>query len=63
VINRYQYAAAVQKGKTNLLAKINATLDELRSSGALAKIDQKWIGSLRESARPKNPDMAKLGNR
>jgi ABC-type amino acid transport substrate-binding protein len=47
LINRYQYAAVVRKGKTDLLAKINSTIDRLESSGELKKLDEIWFGDWR----------------
>jgi len=48
LINRYKYAAVVKKGKTELLAKINATIDRLNSTGALSRLDGKWLGNVRK---------------
>ena len=36
-VNKYKYAAVVRKSETELLAKINATIDRLKSSGELQK--------------------------
>ncbi len=47
LINRYRYAAAVKKGKAELLAKINATIDRLKSTGVMNKLDEKWLGNVR----------------
>ena len=49
-VNKYQYAVAVRKNETELLKKINETLDRLKSSGDLAKYEQTWIGSIRDEA-------------
>lgn len=49
-INKYRYAVAVRKDETELLKKINETLDRLKSSGELAKLEQTWIGSIRDEA-------------
>jgi ABC-type amino acid transport substrate-binding protein/Zn-dependent protease with chaperone function len=48
LINKYQYAAVVKKGKTDLLAKINATVDRLKSTGALNRWDEAWLGKVRK---------------
>jgi len=50
LINRYQYAAVVQKGKKELLAKINATIDGLKSAGELKRLDERWLGDVRKDA-------------
>jgi ABC-type amino acid transport substrate-binding protein/Zn-dependent protease with chaperone function len=50
LINKYQYAAVVRKGKTELLAKINATIDRLKSAGELKRLDETWLGNVRKDA-------------
>jgi ABC-type amino acid transport substrate-binding protein/beta-lactamase regulating signal transducer with metallopeptidase domain len=45
LVNRYKYAAVVPKGKTNLLTKINATINRLKSTGELKRLDETWFGS------------------
>jgi len=50
LINKYQYAVAVRKSETELLAKINATIDRLKSAGELKKYDETWFGSVRKDA-------------
>jgi ABC-type amino acid transport substrate-binding protein/Zn-dependent protease with chaperone function len=50
LINRYQYAAVVRKGKTDLLAKINSTIDQLKSTGELKRLDETWFGNWRREA-------------
>jgi ABC-type amino acid transport substrate-binding protein len=50
LINRYQYAVVVGKGKTDLLAKINSTIDRLESTGELKKLDELWFGNLRRES-------------
>ena len=50
LVNRYQCAAVVRKGETELLAKINATIDRLKSTGALKKLDETWFGNVRNEA-------------
>lgn len=37
-----EYAIAVKKGNTELLDKINKTLDELKSSGEIEQIAEKY---------------------
>jgi ABC-type amino acid transport substrate-binding protein/Zn-dependent protease with chaperone function len=50
LINKYKYAVAVRKGKTELLAKINATIDRLKSAGELKRLDETWLGNVRRDA-------------
>jgi ABC-type amino acid transport substrate-binding protein/Zn-dependent protease with chaperone function len=50
LINRYKYAVVVRKGKTELLAKINATIDRLQSAGELQRLDTTWLGDVRKAA-------------
>lgn len=45
-VNKYKYAAVVRKGETELLSKINATIDRLKSSGELQKSIDTWIGDI-----------------
>jgi len=47
LINKYRYAAVVKKGKKELLAKINATIDRLKSTGVLNRLDETWLGNVR----------------
>lgn len=49
-VNRYKYAAVVRKGRTDLLAGINATIGRLESVGELKKLDKKWLGAARRDA-------------
>ena len=48
LINKYQYAAVVKKGRAELLAKINATIDRLESTGVLDRMDQTLLGDVRK---------------
>ena len=50
LINEYKYAAVVRRGKTELLATINATIDRLDSTGRLKKLDETWLGNVRRTA-------------
>jgi ABC-type amino acid transport substrate-binding protein len=50
LINKYQYAVVVRKTEPELLSKINATIERLRSAGELKKLDQTWFGNVREDA-------------
>ncbi len=50
LINKYQYSVVVRKSEPELLAKINATLDRLKSAGDLKKFDETWFGSVRADA-------------
>jgi len=51
VINRYKYAAVVRKGETELLGKINATIDRMRASEEIDKSADKFFGNVRDEAR------------
>ncbi len=50
LIHRYKYVAVVQKGKKELVAKINATIDGLKSAGELKRLDERWLGDVRKDA-------------
>jgi ABC-type amino acid transport substrate-binding protein len=50
-VNKYRYAAVVRKGETELLAKVNATIDRLKSSGELQKKIDTWIGDIVKKSR------------
>ncbi len=50
LINKYQYAAVVRKGESELLAKINATIERLKSAGELKKYEETWFGNVRKDA-------------
>lgn len=50
LVNKYQYAVAVRKNETELLAKINATLDRMKNAGDLKKLDETWFGNVRAEA-------------
>jgi transglutaminase/protease-like cytokinesis protein 3 len=50
-INKYQYAVVVRKNETELLAKINETIDRLKSSGELKALTDQWIGTVVEDAK------------
>ena len=43
LIHSYQYAAVVRTGETELLARINATIDRMESTGELRKLNQSWF--------------------
>jgi ABC-type amino acid transport substrate-binding protein len=49
-INKYKYAVVVRKDETELLAKINATIDRLNSAGELKKYEETWFGNVRKDA-------------
>jgi ABC-type amino acid transport substrate-binding protein len=52
LINKYSYAVAVRKGETELLKKINAVIDRMKSAGDLAKLETKYTFSeTREKAQ------------
>jgi ABC-type amino acid transport substrate-binding protein len=64
-INKYQYAVVVRKGKTDLLSKINSTIDRLESTGELKKLDELWFGNWRLEAidvRQNDPEEMSPGN-
>lgn len=50
LINKYAYAVAVRKGEAELLQKINAVIDRMKSAGDLDKLAATWIGTIREEA-------------
>ena len=50
-INSYRYAAVVRKNDTELLAKINETIDRLKTSGELQKLTDKWVGNIVAEAK------------
>ncbi len=51
LINEYQYAVVVRKNETELLKKVNATIDRLKSSGELDSMKTKWFQNVDEEAR------------
>ncbi|MDR0310288.1 MAG: transporter substrate-binding domain-containing protein [Acidobacteriota bacterium] len=51
IINKYSYAVAVRKGDAKLLEKINETISRMKSSGELAKLEEQWIGDVKERAK------------
>jgi ABC-type amino acid transport substrate-binding protein len=50
-VNKYKYAVVVRKGETELLNKINGTIDRLKSSGDLKKMVDTWIDDIVNKAR------------
>ena len=50
LVNKYSYAVAVLKSETELLAKINATIERMKSAGRLAELEAQWMGDAREQA-------------
>jgi glutamine transport system substrate-binding protein len=50
LINKYQYAVVVLKDEQELLAKINETIDRMKSSGDLEKLDTTWLTKVREDS-------------
>ncbi len=50
-VNKYKYAVAVRKGETELLSKINGTIDRLQSSGDLKKMVDTWIDDIVNKSR------------
>jgi ABC-type amino acid transport substrate-binding protein len=49
-LQSYQYAVVVRKDEKELLAKINQTLDRLKSSGELDALKAKWFKDVKEKA-------------
>jgi len=49
-VDKIQYAVAVRKGETELLAKINETIDRMKSSGELQKSVDQWVGNIVQKA-------------
>ncbi len=45
-IDKFQYAVVVRKGEDELLAKINETIDRMKTSGDLEKLKEKWVGDI-----------------
>jgi polar amino acid transport system substrate-binding protein len=45
-IDKFQYAVVVRKGEDELLAKINKTIDRMKTSGDLDKLKEKWVGNI-----------------
>lgn len=50
LIHKYQYAVAVRENEKELLAKVNATIDRLKSSGELDGLKTKWFQNVGEEA-------------
>jgi ABC-type amino acid transport substrate-binding protein len=48
LVNKYQYAAVVRKNETELLAKVNETIERLLASGEIKKSDERLMGKIRE---------------
>ncbi len=58
LINKYKYAAVVRKNETELLAKINATIDRLKAAGELKKYDETWLGSvIKDAGKQREADL------
>lgn len=55
-VNKYQYAVAVRKGENELLAKINGTIDRLKSSGELQKMIDTWIDDVINKSRKRGAE-------
>lgn len=50
LINKYSYAVVVRKSEPELLAKINATIERLKSAGELKRYEETWFGNVRKDA-------------
>ena len=50
-VNKYQYGVVVRKNETELLAKVNETIDRLKSSGELKKMVDTWINEIVKKSR------------
>jgi ABC-type amino acid transport substrate-binding protein len=55
-VNKYQYAVVVRKNETELLAKVNETIDRLKSSGELQKMIDTWIDGIVEKSRTRGKE-------
>ena len=51
LVNKYSYAVAVRKGDAEFLKRINASIADLKSSGELAGLVEKWVGNIKEEAQ------------
>jgi hypothetical protein len=58
LVDTLQYAVAVRQGEDELLAKVNATIDRLRQSGALEELRKKWFQNVIELAGADRQKMA-----
>ncbi len=59
LVNKYQYAVVVRKAETELLAKINETIDRLKTSGDLEAMRSRWFGNVQEEAEQQRQKDAK----
>jgi ABC-type amino acid transport substrate-binding protein len=50
-LNEYQYATIVRKDEQDLLKKINAVIDRMKSSGELAQMKTKWFEKVKADAQ------------
>jgi len=58
LINKYKYAAVVRKNETELLAKINATIDRLKAAGELKKYEETWLGNvIKDAGKQRETDL------
>jgi len=60
IINKYQYAVVVRKSEADLLSKINETINRLKSSGDMKKLDEQWMEDVRKVAGKKYRDLVQL---
>ena len=51
IINSYAYTVAVRKGDALLLEKVNETISHMKNSGELARLEEEWIGDIKDRAR------------
>jgi ABC-type amino acid transport substrate-binding protein len=62
MINKYQYAVVIRKSEPDLLATINETINRLKTSGDLKKLDEKWMGNARAEAAKRHNKVVKMHN-
>jgi ABC-type amino acid transport substrate-binding protein len=61
IINKYQYGVVVRKNETELLERINKTLDRLKASGDLEALNEKWFDNVAaEMAQKRNKDLEEV---
>jgi ABC-type amino acid transport substrate-binding protein len=61
-VNNYQYVVAVRKDETELMAKINKTIDSMKASGDIDKLEKSWMGDKRDKAsKIINGDIKNIG--
>jgi ABC-type amino acid transport substrate-binding protein len=59
-VNKYKYAIVVRKSDPDILEKINETINRMKASGDLKKIEQTWIADVKEKSREKHSKAVNL---